>query len=496
MLVMPKTLTMKPRRLQDAQTPTAQAVLPAASPSGWVPRRLRFAGALLAMLALPSCGDSSTSDPTTQVMPTLTAVMPAVGPTSGNVALTLTGSNFATGATVKIAGVAATLTGAGTAMQLSVTLPAQTDAFGRVPVLIQNPDGTSVERADLFSYYATTVDYKAGATVSCGGMLPSAVVSGDWNGDGKTDLAVANQGSKDIVVLTGDGKGGFAAAAPISTGGASPGGLAVLDIDGDQKLDLAFIVNQGTEVSVMKGNGAGGFGVPVRTAAGTATRSIAVGDFNADGKTDIAVANDGKGASVLINTGGALLPAVSYTAGKQANGIVSGDFTGDGKLDLVLSEGGQSKISLLPGLGDGKFGAAVSLTVTAATTQVVTADFSGDGQLDLALLRDTGAVVLLADGKGGFGAAKEYKGLTVPYVLGAQDLNGDGKADLAMADITTYDVQLFPSSGDTFGTPKVLKAGNSPDALAFGDFDGDKRPDVVVANQSSNDLSIILNTSR
>ena len=66
------------------------------------------------------------------------------------------------------------------------------------------------------------------------------------------------------------------------------------------------------------------------------------------------------------------------------------------------------------------------------------------------------------------GLAKEYKGLTVPYVLGAQDLNGDGKADLAMADITTYDVQLFPSSGDTFGTPKVIKAGSSPDALALG----------------------------
>jgi uncharacterized protein with LGFP repeats len=130
--------------------------------------------------------------------------------------------------------------------QLTATLPAHLGAWGQgVPVVVQNPDGQMASRTDLFGYYASQLDF-AQQTFSTGS--PQAVAVGDFNGDQKPDLAVANSGDNNVSVLLGDGKGGFAAAANFPAGN-RPTSVAVGDFNGDQKPDLAVANAGGNNVS-------------------------------------------------------------------------------------------------------------------------------------------------------------------------------------------------------------------------------------------------------
>jgi hypothetical protein len=145
------------------------------------------------------------------------------------------------------------------------------------------------------------------------GDIPQSVAVGDFNADGKPDLAVAN--------------------------GSSPGG----------------------SVSLLLGRGDGTFHIAVSFAAGAAPHSVAVGDFNGDGKVDLAVANaGGDNVSVLLGRGdGTFQTAADYDVGASPYSVAVGDFNGDGKADLAVANAGAGTISVLLGRGDGTFQTAV-----------------------------------------------------------------------------------------------------------------------------------------
>ena len=116
---------------------------------------------------------------------------------------------------------------------------------------------------------------------------------GDFNGDGKLDLAVVNNGSSTVSILLGDGTGNFTLASSPATG-SSPVSVAVGDFNGDGKLDLA-VANEGSNtVSILLGDGTGNFTLAASPATGLAPVSVAVGDFNGDGRLDLAVGNSGE----------------------------------------------------------------------------------------------------------------------------------------------------------------------------------------------------------
>ena len=186
--------------------------------------------------------------------------------------------------------------------------------------------------------FAATRAFDAGAG-------PRAVTPGDFNGDGKPDLAVAN--STGIAVLLGEGDGAFQTA--INTGaGPSPQSLAVGDFNGDGTLDMA-VANFGewvngaqtytnSSVSVLLGKGGGTFQTAVNYDAGGRSRFVAVGDFNGDGKPDLAVASGLGNVSVLLGNGdGSFGSAVNYSAGSVPESIALGDFNADGKLDFAVA---------------------------------------------------------------------------------------------------------------------------------------------------------------
>ncbi|HEY6271212.1 MAG TPA: FG-GAP-like repeat-containing protein [Terriglobales bacterium] len=281
------------------------------------------------------------------------------------------------------------------------------------------------------------------------GYGPVGIAVGDFNGDGKLDLAVANTFSSFLSVLLGNGDGTFRPAqeVPVSL---SAVGIAVGDLNGDGKLDLVAVAESGAAINlfVLLGNGDGTFQPPKGYSAGQDPVAVTVADFNNDGNLDLAVADDNSfssGYSVLLGKGdGTFQPAISGKAGLNSNSIVAGDLNGDGVLDLaVLNYCGNSSgcfagtISILLGKSDGTFQLVKGHTLNyTRPTNLAASDLNGDGIPDLVFSYGTVRVgVLLGEGRGKFAPETDYTVASYadPQTLAVADLNGDGQLDLAVA---------------------------------------------------------------
>ena len=285
---------------------------------------------------------------------------------------------------------------------VSYSAPGFFDAKTTVTLNVANPSGALIT---------------APASPFAVGSKPVYVAEADFNGDGKPDLAVVNQGSNNVTVLLGDGAGGFAPApgSPFDVG-ISPTALAIGDFNGDGKADVAVINQAGNDVGVLLGDGSGRFtGVGSLQFVGTSPRSIVVGDFNGDGKLDFAVANSGdNNVTVLLGDGfGAFskAPGSPFAVGASPLSIATGDFNGDGKLDLVVANSGDNSVTLLLGTGSGSFNAAGNnpFAVGAPPQSITAGDLNGDGKLDIVVMvtanTTANVTVFMGDGAGGFGPA-------------------------------------------------------------------------------------------
>jgi hypothetical protein len=230
----------------------------------------------------------------------------------------------------------------------------------------------------------TQVTFGAAAN-SAVGTGPSNIAVGDFNGDGKLDLAVANFASNNISILLGNGNGTFQA--PFNSAvGTGPTDITVGDFNADGKIDLAVANFASNNISILLANGDGTFQAPVNYGAGTGPQGVSVGDFDGDGKLDLAVANyTSNNISVLLGVGnGAFVAATNFPVGTNPSlGLVVADFNGDGKLDLAVENSGSNNVSVLLGAGAGSFGAAANFSVGNGPNGVVSGDFNLDGQPDL-----------------------------------------------------------------------------------------------------------------
>ncbi|MGD0506355.1 MAG: VCBS repeat-containing protein [Terriglobales bacterium] len=233
-------------------------------------------------------------------------------------------------------------------------------------------------------------------------------------------------------------------------------------------------------------------------AAGTSPQSVAVGDFNGDGKPDLVVANATNVGVLLGNGDGTFQAAVYYGAGSGPRAVAVGDFNGDGKLDLVVGNVTSGNVSVLLGKGDGTFQPALNSAADNAPYSVVVGDFNGDGKLDVAVANyNSGDVsVLLGKGDGTFQPVVNYAVGSIPSSVVVGDFNGDGKLDLAVTNVFDNTVSVLLGNGDgTFQAPVNFDTGAYPWWVAVGDFNGDGKPDLAAANGNGNDVSILLNTT-
>ena len=333
-------------------------------------------------------------------------------------------------------------------------------------IAVTNRDANSV------SVISTPVGNPLSLTV---GAAPAAIVAGNFTGGGLNDLATANSGDGTVSVL----------------------------------------LNTGTDESDNPT-----YAPAASYAVGSGPVSIATGDVNGDGASDLVVANSGDNTvSVLLGsvagTGkakpagvGTFGTALSFPVGKNPQGVAVADLNGDGNQDIVAVNQGDNTVSVLlaqfsfVGGGEGfGFAQAVNYAVGSGPTSVVVSDFNDDFIPDLAVLNsaDSTISILLGNGNGTFAAPPvvqlpSTKGAS--FQLATQDFNGDTNADLVVADTGNGQLLYLAGNGDgSFQAPVVSLLAHQPQAIAAGDFNGDGIADVVVANSDATDVTVILNAT-
>ena len=200
--------------------------------------------------------------------------------------------------------------------------------------------------------------------------------------------------------------------------------------------------------------------------------------------------------SVWLGTGtGTFGTATTFSAGNTPYMLAMGDFNGDGKLDLATTNNGSANVSVLLGNGNGTFGAATNFAVGSAPRGIATGDFNGDGKLDLVVsnVNSNTVSVLLGTGTGSFASAVNYAVGSGPVALAVSDFNGDGKADIAVTNGGGGTITLLFGNGNgTFAGRADFTIGDTPRGIAVNDYNGDGKADILVANLNSNSLSILL----
>ena len=366
------------------------------------------------------------------------------------------------------------------------------------------------------------------------GTGPIAAAVGDLNGDGIPDLAVANAGNPgvgddgNVSILLGNEDGTFQPAHNF-VAGKNPFSVALGDFNGDGRLDIV-VANNGIDiqggwlpgnVSVLLGNGDGTFQTHVDYATGSGPTSVVVGDFNGDRRLDLAVgAYPANVVSVLLGNGdGTFQPRVDYPV--NARSVAIGDFNQDGKPDLAVAGGfsGGGIVGILEGNGDGTFQPAVAYDPAGQLGRsVAIGDFNGDGRPDLVItfgFIGLGANVLLGNGDGSFRHATTLPTADMECHVGTPliaDFDGDGSLDIAIVGYGghgggicgffpgTGTVLVFAGNGDgTFKSAVTLSTSNAGDLVAATDLNGDSAPDLVTINgifeESNNTISVLLNTT-
>jgi len=337
--------------------------------------------------------------------------------------------------------------------------------------IIQATSGNASGSAMLtVTAVSQALSYIAGPTLTSGIGHPKSVVVADFNGDGKPDIAVSNFDTNTIAVFFNDGLGNFAApivtTVQLTNSGLNVGSLAVGDFNEDGKADLVVATIAGGQVSiVLLGNGDGTFRQqsPIPNSFGFLRAKVV--DLNGDGHQDLVFAMDGSLGVSLGNGDGTFGAMTNLPSGSFPGlylGLTVADFNGDGKLDIAASDfgsasGGFGTLVFYAGNGDGTFANAttVSLAISSFPGSLASGDFNSDGKQDLLI---------------GFPDA-------APISFG----NGDGTFNLALNSLEFV-------YGDTFQTPTT----NSVTVFAAALTKNDKI-DAVTSDFNTGTLQIALN---
>jgi len=322
------------------------------------------------------------------------------------------------------------------------------------------------------------------------GVLSRSVHLADFNGDGRLDVAVLNgsetgPGSLAVMLRT---RGGYTAPIVTPTGGFGSWSMAVADFNGDGKMDAAVTNNRTGNVTILLGRGNGTFRAAGFFSTHVGPTAIQAADFNHDGRLDLAVVNSGSGdVTILLGKGdGTFTTGASVYLGSSPTDVAVADFNGDGNPDLAVTNGAmflQVAVVLL-GNGDGTFRIGQSATTGTEPFALVAGAFSRGGRSDLAIanLASNDISVLAGNGDGTFQPAAAYAAGNGPAAIAAADFNRDGVPDLAVCNDMSGDVSIYLGNGDgTFQPARGFATGGSPTSIAVGDLNGDGRMDVATA---------------
>jgi len=456
--------------------------------------------------------------------PTITSFAPTSGVVGTSVIIK--GTNFSTVSTnniVYFGAVRATVTSA-SSTQLTVTVPSGA-TFQPISVTNQNLTAyTSRPFTVTFSgggtaFNANTFSSEIKINTGNGAINPKI---GDLDGDGKPDIILASQKSNTISIHRNSsasiGNISFDNKVDLSIG-TNPLGTAIADLDGDGKLDIIATSYQNNNISIYKNNSTVGglvFNSPINYNANTQPTTIAVSDFDSDGKPDLVVGNVGSAnVSVYLNTstGGIISFAnkVDFTVGSYPWEITVGDIDGDGKSDIITANQTNASVSILRNTstttGTISFANKFDITGTTGPRGVELSDLDNDGKLDIVVSNVSTSVITIFKnastvGNIGFSGRTSYATATggFTYDVTLNDFDGDGKIDIAVsigtsANKTSLFRNISTVGNISFNTVVNYATGNLITSLNNADFDGDGKSDIVASNDnaSNNFISILRN---
>ncbi len=428
--------------------------------------------------------------------PLINAPLSPANKTPGSAAFTLTvnGTGFVSGATVLWNGNARTTTFVSEKQVTAAINATDVATAGTETVTVSNPapGGGSSNQV-----YFTVL--KGGYTVAYGKLdyatdvTPQDVAAASFRNNGIIDLVVATANNT-VSVLLGSGSGTYPTHVEYSVPG-HPANILIGDFNGDGKMDIATVDPYQSEISVLLGNGDGTFQPHVEAPTGNHPVGFAAADVNGDGILDLVVAdyNDNE-VAILIGFGdGTFHLPVNYGTGSGPSGVTIGDFNGDGKLDLAVANNGDTTVAILLGNGDGTFQGPIPFPTAVGANSVTTGDFNGDGKLDLAVGTSNKQVsILLGNGDGTFQNHLEYSIGADSVELLTADLNDDGKLDLISANYNDNTVSVLAGAGDgTFKPESIYPTNQGPAGLAIADFNNNGKLDIAAATANGNVVSVL-----
>jgi hypothetical protein len=389
------------------------------------------------------------------------------------------------------------------------------NADGKLDILTAD-NGSATVSVLLNTTAAAGMPAFAAAVPYMAGSAPTAVATGDFNGDCLPDAVVTLGSANAVAVLLGKGGGvlGPAVTYPV---GMVPLGLALGDLNGDGHLDIATGNEVSNDVTVLFGKPDGTFMIGSTYGAGLQPYWVSIGDMNSDGSPDLVVASIGDNVLTVLQGSptGAFSRGSTYATGKQPMSIALGDWTGDGKLDVATANNSGGDVSVLFNLTAAPkvptFAAPVAyadgLTMY-GPAQVITADLNKDGFPDVVVdnyISGSPISVLLNKGNGTFAPFTAYPAWNYANSIVAVDLDGDGYLDIANCNDyssqshTNVQVLLNNKMGG-LAAPVGYNASTWNGWITSADFNGDGKPDIVTTsyangfNGMTGNINVFLNT--
>jgi hypothetical protein len=347
------------------------------------------------------------------------------------------------------------------------------------------------------------------------GRAPGIVLVEDFNKDGKLDLVVANEKGGDVSVLLHDGKGGFSPSpgSPFPAG-PNPNDLASGDFNGDGLVDLAIANHETQHITVLLGDGRGSLAPapcsPAIVVVKPHVHGVAAADFNGDGSLDLVTDSWALDCLlILFGDGNARFatPGASVAVGRHPYQRVRvADLNGDGRADIVSPNLEGDNITILLGDGKGKFHQPARSPFPCGDSpfNVAIGDINADGKPDLAIVNSPsstsdrsgrdGLSILIGDGLGAFTtmAGSPFATGKFPNIPAIGDLNGDGVADVAVSNPDGDKISIFTMSRKhSVASSSVVSVPGRPKGLAIRDLDGDGKAEIVTTCNADDSVVVI-----